>query len=237
MQNRRQDKSVTTYGQSTTQPAEYSANTDSASTRSDSHIVDNDSAGEGGSFGEWLFYAVITVVAIGFFLGSFSYTEAAGRWPLILSTIVLVLLAAYVTVRAVQHVYAKHMSVTQSNEKKNENIRDTALRTGDHDKNSSEDVMDPSPERNGENHDARAALLAALSFVGLALLAYSVGFLLAGAIFIAGYMIVAGQRRPSIIISVTLGMTVCIYLLFQSTLNAPLTEGEWFWFSLDWLPV
>ena len=83
----------------------------------------------------------------------------------------------------------------------------------------------------------RVILLTVASFVGFAILAYGVGFLLATAVFVAGYMTAFGSTRPLTVAGVTLGVCVTIYLLFGSTLNAPLTEGAWLQYSLDWLPI
>lgn len=157
--------------------------------------------------GEWMVCAVMLIVSAGFLVGSFEYSEAVRRWPLILSSTVIVLIVGYAAYRLWTGTF---LQGTGSGEE---------------------------PEEEPAGGNDRAVVAAAASFVLFAILAYGVGFLLASIIFIGGYMIVSGHRRPSTVVGLVLGFAAAIYLLFGATLNAPLTEGAWFWYSLEWLPV
>lgn len=168
--------------------------------------------------GEWLVCAVLLAVSAGFLIGAFEYTEAVRRWPLILSTTTIVLILGYAAYRLWTRTFLDNSK--------------TSSGTG---QDSAENADDATVAKEPPND--RAILAAAASFVLLAVLAYGVGFLLASVLFIGGYMVATGNRKPGRVVSVVLGFAVIIYLLFGSTLNAPLTEGAWFWYSLEWLPV
>lgn len=168
--------------------------------------------------GEWLVCAVLLAVSAGFLIGAFEYTEAVRRWPLILSSTTIVLILGYAAYRLWTRTFLGNP------EGSGEAGQDSAAKADDK-------VAAEAPPND------RAILAAAASFVLFAVLAYGVGFLLASILFIGGYMIATGNRSPGRVIGVVLGFAVIIYLLFGSTLNAPLTEGAWFWYSLEWLPV
>lgn len=158
--------------------------------------------------GEWLVCAVLLVLSAGFLVGSFEYAEAVRRWPLILSSTVIILIVAYALYRLWTGTFMQSADLSKETES-----------------TEAEPVND------------RAIVATAVSFVLFAILAYGVGFLLASIIFIGGYMVVSGHRSFITITGVVLGFSVAIYLLFGVTLNAPLNEGAWLYYSLEWLPV
>lgn len=168
--------------------------------------------------GEWLVCAVLLAVSAGFLVGAFEYTEAVRRWPLILSTTTIILIVGYAAYRLWSRTFLSGP--------------ETSSGAG---QDSAENADDATVAEAPPND--RAILAAAASFVLFAVLAYGVGFLLASVLFIGGYMVATGNRKPGRVVGVVLGFAVIIYLLFGSTLNAPLTEGAWFWYSLEWLPV
>lgn len=157
--------------------------------------------------GEWLVCAVLALIAAGFLAGSFTFSTPVQRWPLALSATVLVLILGYAAYRAVRGTFLEAGEEAGESGQREESVND------------------------------RAILLTAASFVAYAVLAYGVGFLLATAVFVAGYMLVFGDQRPLTVVGVTAGTCAAIYLLFGSTLNAPLTQGAWLQYRLDWLPV
>lgn len=165
--------------------------------------------------GEWVVCGVLLVLATGFLIGSYQFSDAVQRWPFILSITTIGLTIAYAAYRLWAGTFFVSMESTDRTE---EPVEEQAASEGEA----------PSNEL--------AVLAAAISFVLFAILAYGVGFLLASVVFIAGYMLASGQRKPSIIVGVALGFSICIYLLFGSTLNVPLTEGAWLEYSLRWLP-
>ena len=171
--------------------------------------------------GEWMVCAVLLLVSVGFLVGSFEYPEAVRRWPLILSSTVIVLIVGYAAYRLWTRTFLTDAGAEARTK------GEPAEAIGEH---------DGTPEALETTND-RAVLAAAISLVLFAILAYGVGFLLASIIFIGGYMIVAGHRKPSQVAGVVAGFAIAIYLLFGSTLNAPLNEGAWLWYSLEWLPV
>lgn len=171
-----------------------------------------------GFLGEWLVCAVLLAVSAGFFVGSFEYTEAVRRWPLILSSTTIILIVSYAAYRLWTRTFL--------------NGPEDPLEA----ENALSEKGDESTAAEAPPND-RAILAAAASFVLFAVLAYGAGFLLASVLFIGGYMIATGNRSPSRIVGVVSGFAIVIYLLFGSTLNAPLTEGAWLWYSLEWLPV
>lgn len=171
--------------------------------------------------GEWMVCAVLLLVSVGFLVGSFEYPEAVRRWPLILSSTVIVLIVGYAAYRLWTGTFLTDAGASDG--------------AGNEPAEVSGDSQESAEAE--ETTNDRAVLAAAVSFVLFAILAYGVGFLLASIIFIGGYMIVAGHRKPSQVAGVVAGFAIAIYLLFGSTLNAPLNEGAWLWYSLEWLPV
>lgn len=174
---------------------------------SDKEVTREESRRENGVAGEWIVCAVIALLSAGFLARSFTYSAPVQRWPLALSATVLVLILFYAAYRVVTGTFLQAEEEAEESGQEEEPVND------------------------------RVILLTVASFVGFAILAYGVGFLLATAVFVAGYMIAFGSTRPLTIAAVTLGVCVTIYLLFGSTLNAPLTEGAWLEYRLDWLPI
>lgn len=157
--------------------------------------------------GEWFVCGVIALLSAGFLAGSFAYSTPVQRWPLALSVTVLTLILLYVAYRKVTGTFLQAEVEAGESNQEEETVND------------------------------RVILLTAAAFVGFAVLAYGVGFLLATAIFVAGYMLSFGDTRPLTVLGITIGVCATIYLLFGSTLNAPLTDGAWLEYRFDWLPI
>ncbi len=170
--------------------------------------------------GEWIICAVLVAIACLFFAISFQYPTALRLWPLILSIVVIGVILIYAAYRSWSGTFFENPE---------EDAR--AGQAQDFGEEGSTDV--PTAAEINE----RAIFAAGASFLLFIVAIYAVGFLLAGAVFVAAYMIVAGYRKPLTVVGVIVGVSISVYLLFGAVLNAPLTEGAFLQYDLTWLPV
>lgn len=170
--------------------------------------------------GEWVFCAILAAITCVFLVVSLTYPASVRLWPLAVSIFVIGLILIYTAYRLWSGTFFEDP--------------EEDARAGQAQDFGEEGASAPEPPA---NINERATIAAGASFVLFAIFIYAVGFLLAGAVFVLAYMLVAGYRKPLTVIGVVIGASVSIYLLFGSVLNAPMTQGAFLQYDLSWLPV
>jgi hypothetical protein len=174
------------------------------------------SAGRTSDAGEYLTAAAIVALGGLFWIGAADYSEAARRWPTFLSSVVVVL----GVVNLVALLYRRRIARAPAAEGGSAADQDA-------------DVAQPSELRAGQRRQVATGLFC----IGYAVLGYGAGFLVATAVLLPLYILLAfRRRRPLLAALVTVALLVFMHLVFGGALNAPLHRGVWVGLDLSWLP-
>lgn len=155
----------------------------------------------------WVFAGVLGVLAAYTLYGSFAFPIEIRRWPLGLSVFILACLTIYALQQAILARRARDPNIS---------VR--------------------GPEALSDDYGlvaTRATIAATIGFTAFLIAAYFFSFMLATAVFLPLYMVLAGERRPVTVVGVTAGMLLAVWLMFGGILNAPVESGQFL--SLDWL--
>lgn len=178
--------------------------------------------------GEYLTATAFVVIGVVFWAGAADYSDAARRWPMFLSYVVVGL----GVVNLLALVYRRAIPDRRSTSPGTPPAAD-----GDAAAGASATAATAGPDPVTVRAGSRRQIATGLFCLAYAGLGYAAGFLIATAVLLPLYLLLSfPKRRPLLAAGVTAAVLAFMYLVFGGALNAPLERGVWVGIDLSWLP-